>query len=1080
MAKSEQETRREQAGWEPRQESIPYALERLTDEQQVVVRQVRHLVATIASMESTMPEHGNGEQSKSRLPDFARLDPDKRNRVILISGKRGAGKTSALLHLVDRWNHRWRNRGEEPGRASTDANDVFDDVGVVPLRLIDLYPIPPATHLLMHIVEVIAAAIPEPMSARSERRDRSLYAEAVPLPSRQRWRTLVRALATGWDQNSSQSRRGQLDPEAYAYELEEAERERLELHPTHGAFARFIDALCDDFREHHGFPIGRRKPLFVLGIDDADMNPQRAQELLQVLQLLVHPRLVFVLTGERDLFEEVMQNEFRKKLTDRQSRDLSINLCRKVMPFSQTFTLRPLSPEVRWKKLADALARVRVPSRSETPRTLREPFDTNPQLRALLPDQMRKLSDFVGVLQRGELLLALEELRPHDVVDRKLVELSPINESSIALQPSVPLNWAAQRTNDTFSENGHLREWGAVALRVEVKLDPKLPTELAEWLSLVADVVGGGPVSGLDEGRSAMGPYDLGVVEGVWWRKNERHIELIFRWPLPDEANALEISAFVDLWKSSTAASHESVDDGRSLLRRFLKCVIDVFDVTLSREPTPHSAQLDLLVDRIARMATVDPPRDRREGRGRRWALGLAGLLAAPESGLPPAVANDFLRRLKSSFGKHWDACRDTLRLARKKRIEWALRRAKETDSEVNTKSTIDDVEKNSLIEYCDAIDKSFDWGRAMTETTTSSATVIDALKSAMSAAGMRNVPTFLNRITDLGSDDLSPLVDIAKKYGSLNGAEDRLARELWARAVEIAKIAPDAPLAKPEAIVGRGVDADAFELPFDPSQIHRLNRLQIRTLIPDLHLKGAAQNRWLDALFKTLWDDAALRGQVEAVPWFNGYLPAIGGEVVGVRDLLGWPIPQWTTFADFEAFATAWGDMAAKLTVSSEVLDPVALQRSVVDWYVDACLSHIIGSRPIAFGRLSVFSAESFESRMGDHAKKIRQSISRPNSIVAKSLTERWLSMLPLIAAPESGLDGALAEVFYAHFREHDGDSLSVRPNHRLRDLRSRRFGSVLSDNVTVGTLLKRADVAVLRDPQWRWFFTKPSSPPA
>lgn len=1080
MAKSERKGQLKQAVWEPRQESIPYAWERLTDEQQEVVRRVRRLVATMASMESTMPDHGNGEKSKSRLPDFARLDPDKRNRVILISGQRGAGKTSALLHLVDEWNQRWRSQVDEPARAKWNPNELLDDVGVVPLRLIDLYPIPPATHLLMHIVEVIAAAIPDPISVRSERRERSLYAEAVPLVSRQRWRTLVRAVATGWDQNSSQSRRSRLDPEAYAYELEEAERERLELHPTHGAFAGFIDALCDDFREHRGFPKGQRKPLFVLGIDDADMNPQRAQELLQVLQLLVHPRLVFVLTGERGLFEEVMRDEFLKTLTVNRARDLSINLCRKVIPFSQTFTLRPLSHEARWKQLADALGQVAVPSRSKAQRTLRGTFDTNPELRALLPGHMRELSDFTGVLQRGELLLALEALRPDDVVEPKRVDLSQSDGSSIALHGSVPFNWAAQRRNDTFSNNNHLREWGDVALRIEMQLDPPLPPELAGWMVLVTDVVGGGPVSALDERPSAMGPYDLGVEEGVWQRKNEQHIELIFRWPLPDEANALEISAFVDMWKSSSTDSHESADDETTRLRRFLKCVIDVFDVTSTRAPTPESAPLDLLVRRIAKMATLDPPKGSRGGRGRRWALGLVGLLAAPESGLTAAVANDFLRRLKSFFGTRWHACRDALRMARKKRFEWALRHAKETDDATDSKSTPDDVEINGLVEYFDDLDRTFDWGRTMTEAPTSSVAVIDALKSAASAAGMRNVPTFLNRITDIGDDDLSPLVEVAKKYGSLSGAEDRVARELWTRAVEIAKIAPNAQIANPDAILGKGVDKDTFELPFDPSHIHRLNRLQIRTFIPDLHLKDAGQKRWLDALFKTLWDDAALRGQVDVAPWSNGYFPAIGGEVDGARSLLGWPVPQWTTFADFETFAAVWGDMATKLAVTSEVLDSVVLQRSVVDWYLDACLNHIIRSRPIAFGRLSVLSESTFDSQLEVFAKKIGHSFNRPNSTAAKSMMEKWLSMLPLIAAPESGLEGGLAEVLYAHFQRRDDDPVSVPPRQTMRDLRFLRFRSVLSGDVTAETLLSRADAVVRRDPQWRWFFTKPSSPPA
>lgn len=71
-------------GWTARRESRPFAWEKLTEAQRAVARDVRSLVAAMTAGEDT------NSREKAEELNFARLDPDKRNRVILIEGRASA------------------------------------------------------------------------------------------------------------------------------------------------------------------------------------------------------------------------------------------------------------------------------------------------------------------------------------------------------------------------------------------------------------------------------------------------------------------------------------------------------------------------------------------------------------------------------------------------------------------------------------------------------------------------------------------------------------------------------------------------------------------------------------------------------------------------------------------------------------------------------------------------------------------------------------------------------------------------------------------------------------------------------
>ena len=69
------------------------------------------------------------------------LDVERRNRVLLIDGPRGSGKTTVLLSLLAQW-LRPRQRGDR------DA----DRVHVVPVEIVDLHPMPATANLVVALL----------------------------------------------------------------------------------------------------------------------------------------------------------------------------------------------------------------------------------------------------------------------------------------------------------------------------------------------------------------------------------------------------------------------------------------------------------------------------------------------------------------------------------------------------------------------------------------------------------------------------------------------------------------------------------------------------------------------------------------------------------------------------------------------------------------------------------------------------------------------------------------------------------------------------------------------------------------
>lgn len=218
------------------------------------------------------------------------IDDQRRNQVLLLDGKRGSGKTALLITLFEQWRRLATGAEAEDGFA-----EVSDDKGrVIPLALLDLRSLPKHTSVLVHVAGALRRIVEHldvdqrPSSpGMSPPADDGSFAEASRL-----WRRFLSATAA-MEINSGR-RSATLDPESFAEELHESEQDRLDLGEL---FGKLMDRVVARFSERE-----RITPVFVLAIDDADMNPARLEECFEVLEGLRHPRVVFVLTGDSKLF----------------------------------------------------------------------------------------------------------------------------------------------------------------------------------------------------------------------------------------------------------------------------------------------------------------------------------------------------------------------------------------------------------------------------------------------------------------------------------------------------------------------------------------------------------------------------------------------------------------------------------------------------------------------------------------------------------------------------------------------------------------------------------------------------------
>lgn len=678
------------------------AADGLTQEQRKAAKQVLELIQSLA-------EHMDGD--KNCVPQKDKWDTvlpvlhqKKFNQVILIDGRRGSGKTTVLLTLLELWSQHHRGNKQAANKI-IDNKAEFNDIikPAIPLGLIHLSALPRSANLMVHV-----ASIFRPVLNLLEDSDGRPYYQPAreELKARKLWTEFMRVAATAWDGHLNERRRD-MDADSYAIELEETEVRRLHLRQS---FHDFIDALHEDavfLFKQEGMP---QTPLWIIPIDDADVNPQCTIQLLDLLRILWHPQVVFLLTGETALFLRILRGYVfdnivssrlhptsarcgsniagDEKLANRLADDIYL----KLVPIEHRCHIPELELAERLKHMKGDLAKMRFPldplrnEQEPLKESLDRVFCTVPQTRYALPRRMRTI-----VTLRAEIksILAKEKNnnkeKNYDAVFEFVkerwqyyVESSDHNEEEKAT-----LGRLITRSRDnapTVDHRGKVHFWPTRAILSDGSLLSRNPSILLreytgfnawfdsehkrpvseEVVAVLLIALSVFPFSSHYEvptGRLCAESINAAYVQ-IGHAANSIGLDgtqtLWLGWPMPDWESPYLWLTLSDLWRKQvdTLKKLSPQPTIKDLAIRYLDVVLKLIRYPEERKKDNKRANRPdfSVINQI--LSVVEAQQGRRGPSPRHlasyeWALRMLALLAMPESGLPHEFANEIANMIQ-------------------------------------------------------------------------------------------------------------------------------------------------------------------------------------------------------------------------------------------------------------------------------------------------------------------------------------------------------------------------------------------------------------------------------------------------
>jgi hypothetical protein len=324
----------------------------LTTEEKHIITDVNELIVAVKK------EHEDKKVRENKGP-WATPEMDRFNNVIMLNGARGSGKTSLLLTLISGWQKPDRLYQGEPDQEEAVKHEFQRMRGTVYcLTPLDFDPLPPDLPLYNWIIQAF-----EPLVRVVDSRKGTLDGwpdDDAPPTLRDRFQKLQESASLGWTTGLLKDALAKDVGDFIVWHSEQQSR----WHNLARDWQGFLDALFKSLEDADSEDRIGGGAVIVLPIDDLDLQARRVRELLSVLRVLRHGRLVYLLTGESDNLLVNLRVEFFRDclgsvscvsdtLMDQvkeQSDKLAEGLFRKVVPEPNRFDLKgiPLSEILDW------------------------------------------------------------------------------------------------------------------------------------------------------------------------------------------------------------------------------------------------------------------------------------------------------------------------------------------------------------------------------------------------------------------------------------------------------------------------------------------------------------------------------------------------------------------------------------------------------------------------------------------------------------------------------------------------------------------------------------------------------------
>ncbi|MFO0578429.1 MAG: hypothetical protein U1A78_30865 [Polyangia bacterium] len=654
----------------PRPESAPAkSWHELSKDQQDAIDGIHEYLAEFMK-EAPSPRRTDASTEPPHGQFVPTLHEQRLSNILLLDGSRGTGKTTVMLTLLQIW------KAAIGAASSTSLLDSIPKKGatadciqlkqLIPLEILDMQPLSGEPSLLLQLAGRLYR-VTEQLQPKLQYRDLvdskrkpAWTAEAdQESASKKAWRQLARTIAVGTE-DRPRERQAQLNPEDFALELEQSESFRMRLQERWHAF---VNLLCLDLAEKRaqvGLPNLGSKPCFIIPIDDADMNPDRGVELLNLVRSLWHPHVVFLVTGDHNLFRELLVAHYAgppSRLPTEVASRLARDVLGKAIPPGQRLPLRLTGSDIF------ELRKQHLPS------SLKSLLEKYSFLRTSLPRRWRVVRD----LER----FSSDASSPSTMATARILLQEAVYDSALSQKEqeqmlSDVLGWNSERQDLEFLNENHLQMLTAavplsvsidtkrtvtyytsprerwILRRQEQTFDPQMATPLSE--SIVAALyLLSSLAARLENARQgiSLSPQNYPIAQSTF---AVRDINYEFPWPTPIWVNPLDFRGFIQEWHlilrkvlKQKGASIEASNTRREVMEQlsadFLSITIMIAAGYADDAPCPK-CNTEMAIDwfgigrQIAWLATCTEDGNPVKSSYIRWGQTEALFFAAKESGL--------------------------------------------------------------------------------------------------------------------------------------------------------------------------------------------------------------------------------------------------------------------------------------------------------------------------------------------------------------------------------------------------------------------------------------------------------------
>ena len=258
------------------------------------------------------------EQAKNHTKNqYDEFNPVRCNNTIFIDGERGAGKTTFLYSILQKY------KNEKNEKKNNNLN-------ICPLPLIDPTLVETHQHILIEIVTKFVRQLDKKLKCCQ---DESKY---------QQFREHLDVMAEGL-QLLNKKDISMKEPTDSSWFLEKALNKATNGQDLERHFHQFLDIISD----MHDID------LFLIAIDDVDTQTTKADEVLEVIRCyLTHPKLVILLSGDLKLYSHIVRNNKHTELNEQKNQKndtaealighLEQQYLAKILPVEQRIQLKKL------------------------------------------------------------------------------------------------------------------------------------------------------------------------------------------------------------------------------------------------------------------------------------------------------------------------------------------------------------------------------------------------------------------------------------------------------------------------------------------------------------------------------------------------------------------------------------------------------------------------------------------------------------------------------------------------------------------------------------------------------------------